>query len=87
MVASPSPYGAEHQKIRAGLLARLRPGEPCPRCGRPMYPWQRLHAGHSQDVHFYPTAKADRLEHESCNTSDGARVGNRSRQMNPSRKW
>lgn len=52
-----------------------------------MFPWQRLDGGHTVDRVIDPHAKADRLEHESCNRSAGARAGQRARTLNPSRKW
>lgn len=32
-------YGYPHQKLQAALLANWRPGDPCARCGGPM--WHR----------------------------------------------
>jgi hypothetical protein len=60
-------YGAEHDRIRADLLARFVPGTSCPKCRQPMLAGQRLDAGHSTDLRRDPQAKADQLEHATCN--------------------
>lgn len=60
-------YDARHKRIRARLLRDLIPGAPCPRCNQPMWHDQPLDAGHSVDLRDDPTARADRLEHASCN--------------------
>ncbi len=60
-------YDSRHDAIRRRLLADLTPGQPCPRCSEPMWPWQDLDAGHSQDLRVNPHARADRLEHAACN--------------------
>ncbi|MBI1757990.1 MAG: hypothetical protein HYR62_01960 [Actinobacteria bacterium] len=86
-------YGAEHEAIRERLLWELRerPGQPCVRCGKPMWPWQRLDAGHSVPASM--GGVAERLEHASCNRSAGARTRNRRAAVRraastpPSRDW
>jgi len=62
-------YTAEHDRIRADLLAKLVPGSPCPRCGEPMWPTQELHAGHpiGRGLRVDPSSRADHLSHASCN--------------------
>lgn len=60
-------YDSVHDTIRTNLLAALVPGTPCPRCGLGMWPHQDLDAGHSVDLKVNPNARADRLEHASCN--------------------
>jgi hypothetical protein len=76
-------YGHDHAKLRAALLARWRPGDPCARCGQPM--WHRwlqvngkqvsaIDLGHTADRTAYTG-----LEHRACNRGDGARRGNRRR--------
>lgn len=62
-------YTNEHDTIRADLLAKLVPGTPCPRCGLPMWPSQRLHAGHpiGRGLRVDPNSKPDHLEHGWCN--------------------
>lgn len=68
-------YGSQHQKIRAAYIARWRPGDPCTRCGEPMWgPTSKIHLGHTDDRSGYVG-----LEHSSCNTADGARRGNADR--------
>jgi len=43
-------YGAEHQRLRAQLVAALDPWAPCPRCGQPLGPDpDRLDLGHTDD--------------------------------------
>jgi hypothetical protein len=66
-------YGAEHVATREVLLARFVPGSACPRCGEPMWPSQRLQAGHPDDapLRLDRRSRATRLEHGSCN--EGAR--------------
>ena len=72
--------GWKHQQIRARLIRALRPGTLCPRCGKPMYRWQQLDAGHSRERALYgPHVQADRVEHASCNRAAGAALGNRLR--------
>lgn len=75
-------YGWKHQKRRAELLANLKPGTPCPRCGRPMHPGDALDAGHSTPLTLDAGAVADRLECASCNRSDGGRLRH---QLDPTR--
>ena len=68
-------YGTEHRKLRAALIAAWVPGDPCARCGQPMWgPPSRIHLGHSDDRTTWTG-----LEHASCNTSDGATRGNKKR--------
>ncbi len=72
--------GGSHQADRRRQLAALRPGQPCPRCGTGMYPWQRL------DLDDYPGRvfggpQVKRLAHARCNRQAGARLGNRLRRM------
>lgn len=73
--ASARGYGYAHQKLRAALLAQWQPGDPCTRCGRPMWgPPRSIHLGHADDKQSYRG-----LEHAACNTADGARRGNAAR--------
>lgn len=71
-------YGREHEVRRRQLLDALRVRQArglvtlCPRCGLPMTTSQALHAGHSVSLLADPTAKADQLEHASCNIAAGA---------------
>ena len=76
-------YGARHQALRRLLLARWRPGDPCARCGQPM--WQRWRTANGRRVTAIDLGHtADRtgwtgLEHAACNRADGARRGNSQR--------
>ena len=76
-------YGGPHQAEQKRRLARWKPGDPCARCGQPM--WQRweyvggrrvsaMHLGHTADRTAYTG-----LEHAHCNLSEGATRGNRMR--------
>jgi hypothetical protein len=76
-------YGHAHQAEQKRRLALWRPGDPCARCGQPM--WQRwqyvkgrrvsaIHLGHTPDRSAYTG-----LEHAYCNLSEGAARGNRAR--------
>jgi hypothetical protein len=44
-------YAGAHQALRRRLLAELQrcPGQPCHRCGCPMWPAQALHLDHTDD--------------------------------------
>jgi hypothetical protein len=44
-------YAGAHKALRKRLLAALErePGQPCPRCGYPMWPGQVLHLDHTDD--------------------------------------
>jgi hypothetical protein len=86
-------YGSQHQKLRRLAISAWQPGDPCTRCGKPMWgPPSTIHLGHTDDKSGYRG-----LEHAHCNTSDGARRGNRTRRMRttvtaerkvrPSRAW
>jgi hypothetical protein len=59
-----------HKTLRKRLLADLtqRPGQPCARCGLPMYPWQLLDLDHTDDRSGYLG-----LSHRACNRRDGQR--------------
>ncbi len=68
-------YGTAHQAERKRRLARWKPGDPCARCGLPMYgPAERIDLGHTPDRTAYTG-----LEHRSCNRGEGARRGNQMR--------
>ena len=83
--------GAKHQADRKRLLARLRDGTPCPRCGQPMYRWQRLDRDHVVDRALGGTDGPAVLSHQHCNRSAGARMGNQMRgtrgRWPTSRRW
>jgi hypothetical protein len=69
-------YGSSHQALRSRLLAAWKPGQPCARCGQPIYyiwTWdlngKRVSAvdlGHTDDRRGYAG-----LEHRRCNRRDG----------------
>ena len=75
-------WGSQHQKTAKAWLALWQPGDPCCRCGQPM--WQRwtywpsgkrvsaIHLDHTDDRTGYLG-----LSHASCNTA----AGNRARRM------
>ena len=67
-------YGADHQALRRQLLAQFTPGQPCARCGQPMWTKAHIDLGHTADRSAYTG-----LEHRRCNRADGARRGNKRR--------
>lgn len=79
-------YGSEHRRIRDALLPSAW-GTPCPRCGQPMLRGQDLDLGHSTDLVIRPGVPGDRIEHADCNRRAGGIVGNRRRNLRPSREW
>jgi hypothetical protein len=74
--------GSEHQKARKRLLAELKDGDPCARCGGPMYRgWPRL-----LEVDDFPPRSIavplgikpeKRLSHKLCNRRAGAALSAR----------
>ncbi|MGW0764657.1 hypothetical protein [Streptomyces sp. NPDC002676] len=72
-------YDGEHRKARAKALKQLQDGEPCPFCGRPMYPEQDLDYDHAVPLAVGGGGGERRLSHASCNRAAGARLGNRMR--------
>jgi hypothetical protein len=71
--------GADHQADKKRLVAQLRDGDPCWRCGRPMYKWQALDRDHVVDRALGGAAGPAVLAHASCNRSAGARLSNQIR--------
>jgi hypothetical protein len=83
-------YGAQHQALRKQQLERWRPGDPCARCGLPM--WSRwtftrngdqvsaIDLGHTADRTGWTG-----LEHRACNRGEAAARGNRMRAM--AKRW
>lgn len=69
--------GAAHQKDRKRLLAIHRDGDPCWRCGQPMYKSQGLDRDHIVDRALGGAEGPAVLAHRSCNRSAGAKLGNR----------
>lgn len=81
-------YGPEHQAEARRLKAALRDGDPCCRCGRPMYRWQLavdrndirgIDADHRRKARALGGGLPDALAHRRCNRQAGARLGNRLR--------
>lgn len=76
-----SGLGWQHQKVRRQLLAELVDGDPCWRCGRPM--WRAdasgLDSDHVVDRQHGGAGGPERLAHARCNRSAGAMAGNRAR--------
>lgn len=72
-------YGYAHRRQRAHLMSRLQDGDPCCRCGRPMYRGQALEADHHGVPMTMGGLLPDALAHASCNRRAGAVLGNRMR--------
>lgn len=68
-------YDRAHRNARDRYLAAMRDGQPCCRCGRPMYRGQPLDLDHHDDD---PTRYRG-LAHARCNRSAGATKGNQLR--------
>lgn len=69
--------GTAHQNDRKRLLALHREGDPCWRCGKPMYKSQGLDRDHIIDRALGGAQGPAVLAHRSCNRSAGAKLGNR----------
>lgn len=77
-------YGTQHQREARRLKAAMQDGDPCCRCGGPMYRWQ-LELDRNDirglDADHYGQARAlggrlpDALAHRRCNRKAGARLG------------
>jgi hypothetical protein len=65
-------YTYAHQQLRKHLLAQLAadPGQPCARCGRPMFVWMALDLGHTDG----DPSRYHGLEHARCNRKAGQAV-------------
>lgn len=72
-------YGHAHRRQVAWLKSRMRDGDPCCRCGRPMYRGQALDGDHHQTPLAFGGVLPDALAHASCNRRAGAILGNRLR--------
>jgi hypothetical protein len=79
-VSAPGAYAGPHQAIRRARLPYAY-GRPCPRCGRPMLPGQKLDLGHTDDRAGYSG-----IEHARCNRAAGARLGNARRRAERERR-
>lgn len=78
-------YGWAHQREAARLKAAMQDGDPCCRCGQPMYRWQLeverndmqgIDADHHQQARAHGGQLPDALAHRRCNRSAGATLGN-----------
>ena len=83
--------GYHHVKHGRQLRANMRDGDPCWRCGQPMYKWQPLDRDHIVDRVNGGTNGPAVLAHRWCNRAAGARLGNRRRGIikawRTSRQW
>jgi hypothetical protein len=76
-----SKWGSEHQKLRAKLIARWRPGDPCSRCGQPMMELYHVNPATQKRVAAIQLGHRDGgrgwagLEHRACNESAGGIKG------------
>lgn len=85
--------GYAHRKRVAQLPDPI--GTPCPRCGNPMLPGQKLDAGHTVDRALGGHNSPLRWEHARCNRRAGGRLGGKikaarrgtSGQRRQSRDW
>lgn len=74
-------YNHAHRKQRTLLLKHMRDGDPCCRCGQPMFRTQALEADHLGQAVALGGQLPDALAHASCNRSAGARLGNQLRKL------
>lgn len=83
-------YGWDHQRDRAAWNAELEASgpRPCPRCPALVYPdslrhlnpdGRKFHLGHRSDVALGGKDGPKTPEHDHCNTSAGATLGNKLR--------
>lgn len=55
-------YGWNHQQARTTAAATFTPGQPCARCGKPLWTLPAADMGHTDDRTAYRG-----LEHATCN--------------------
>ncbi len=67
-------YGSGHQTARRQAVEAFRPGQPCARCGRPIWRAEDADLGHADGQQGYRG-----LEHAACNRRAGALAGAASR--------
>lgn len=74
-------YGHAHRKRTAELKQQMTDGQPCARCGKPMWRSQlnQIHGDHVGRARVLGGILPDALSHARCNTSHGAKLGNRLR--------
>lgn len=75
--------GSPHQRDGKRLKRALREGEPCWRCGQPMYSWQNLERDHVIARALGGANGPALLAHARCNRSAGATLGNQLRGFTP----
>ena len=91
-------YHYRHRKLVTAARAAWRPGQPCARCGQPIWQLSRvLPNGKTESLvdlgHVDGSGKTmyQGLEHRHCSRSAGARMGNRmrgrQRRWQASRQW
>jgi hypothetical protein len=78
--------GYDHQLDRKRQLAALRDGDPCPRCGGPMFRGQYL------DLDDFPGRifggpQVKLLAHRYCNRRAGSRQREAAKRLRASRTW
>jgi 5-methylcytosine-specific restriction endonuclease McrA len=71
--------GWDHVKDKRRLMAAHRDGDPCWRCGRPMYKWQRLERDHVTPRALGGMDGPAVLAHAYCNRSAGGKLASRRR--------
>lgn len=71
--------GGDHVADKKRLMALHRDGDPCWRCGKPMFKWQKLDRDHIVDRALGGTNGPAVLAHASCNRAAGARLSNQVR--------
>jgi len=85
--------GYRHQSARRAALAAMRDGDPCSKCGGPMYRGQKLELDHLIPRAYGGTDGPVALAHQYCNRRAGAVLGNKSpkrrrpRPFTTSRRW
>lgn len=79
-------YGAKHQQRRRELEPKAY-GTVCPICSKLMLKGQSLDLNHSTPFAEDPTSVGDEMVHARCNRQEGGRLGNRRRNLSPSRQW
>ena len=78
--------GWDHQLDRKRQLAQLRDGDPCPRCGLPMYRSQKLELDHFPG-RVFGGPQVRLLSHEFCNRRAGSRQREAAKQRRAPRTW
>lgn len=69
-------YNAAHRRRARQLKANMHDGDPCARCGGPMYriDHARIHADHVATPLIEGGQLPDALSHGPCNEAHGARL-------------